>query len=570
MIATSPSAANGIPSNFDLPPIASPLPYVNNQSAVPFSQLLLNTPRPAPPTPQPAPPPPPPPSDKKSATSDQSGTGSQTPENGSQTSAQTDASGNTQQNAGPANTEPASTSAPSSTENTTEAQPPPGNVAQTKSTHTPGEASAAQTGASQRMVDQAAAARSTVNAPAAVAAVATVSTHADKSTKADAANHSKPTSHAADSHVADSPNTPQTDLTTQAAAQSTLLLPVAPTLSGETTVKGQTDGKAKTTAKSGTTNSGAAPPGKGARPSPPLENGGASTALLASAVTTSTDAINPAVAHASLADQSNAAVKNAAALASAPIQAGGIAAPILSAATAAMDTSVPDNAAAAVVQAVETVAASLPHAASTTTDAAATNVASAAQPAGTPGPTVNAANAPQTNSLPAAPTFANSFATNAADGSASDPLSAADRARFVQRVARAFQSVGDQGGQIRLRLSPPELGSLQLDITVKQGALTANIQADNSTAQQALLSSLPELRERLAQQDIRIEHFDVQLAGQSSGGLPQSPQGNSGFDQSGRQLATPRVASVPAGDAATNETTAIVSAVTNGALNVIV
>ena len=41
-----------------------------------------------------------------------------------------------------------------------------------------------------------------------------------------------------------------------------------------------------------------------------------------------------------------------------------------------------------------------------------------------------------------------------------------DRARFVQRVSRAFQSAHAREGQIQLRLSPPELGSLRISITV--------------------------------------------------------------------------------------------------------
>ena len=48
-----------------------------------------------------------------------------------------------------------------------------------------------------------------------------------------------------------------------------------------------------------------------------------------------------------------------------------------------------------------------------------------------------------------------------------------DRVRFVQRVARAFQGVSAQGGSLRLRLSPPELGSVKLDVTVRGGVLNA-------------------------------------------------------------------------------------------------
>lgn len=98
-----------------------------------------------------------------------------------------------------------------------------------------------------------------------------------------------------------------------------------------------------------------------------------------------------------------------------------------------------------------------------------------------------------------------------------------DRVRFVQRVARAFEAIGDRGGTVRLRLHPPELGSLRLELTVKGGAMTARVEADNPTARHVLLDNLPALRDRLAQQDIRVERFDVDLSGRSAGGSPQEP-----------------------------------------------
>jgi flagellar hook-length control protein FliK len=113
-------------------------------------------------------------------------------------------------------------------------------------------------------------------------------------------------------------------------------------------------------------------------------------------------------------------------------------------------------------------------------------------------------------------------------------VSVADRVRFVQRVARAFGSLGDQGGTIRLRLHPAELGALRLEVTVHNGAMTARLEAETQAAQGMLLENLPALRERLAEQNIRVERFDVDLMGQSSGGTAdganaqaQSEQGQS-------------------------------------------
>lgn len=95
-----------------------------------------------------------------------------------------------------------------------------------------------------------------------------------------------------------------------------------------------------------------------------------------------------------------------------------------------------------------------------------------------------------------------------------------DSARFVGRVARAFQIAQDRGGTIQLRLSPPELGALKLQVTIEQGVLSATIDAETDAARNALLDNLPALRAKLAEQDIRIDKFDVHV-GREGGDSPQ-------------------------------------------------
>ncbi len=99
----------------------------------------------------------------------------------------------------------------------------------------------------------------------------------------------------------------------------------------------------------------------------------------------------------------------------------------------------------------------------------------------------------------------------------------ADRVRFVQRVARAFETMGDRGGSVRLRLHPPELGSLRLEVTVRNGSMTARLEVESDSARTMLLDNLPALRDRLAQQHIKVARFDVELPDPSSGGSPERP-----------------------------------------------
>ena len=147
---------------------------------------------------------------------------------------------------------------------------------------------------------------------------------------------------------------------------------------------------------------------------------------------------------------------------------------------------------------------------------------------------------------PAAPQTA-AHNTSTAGGSTPAPtadtsLSQADRVRFVQRVEQAFQDLSDQGGTVRLRLSPPELGSLRLEINISNGEMTARVQAETPAARNVLLDNLPALRERLAQHDIKVQRFDVDLMDRSGGGTSNQSsqyQNPSGQNAGGAFVRTP-------------------------------
>jgi flagellar hook-length control protein FliK len=80
------------------------------------------------------------------------------------------------------------------------------------------------------------------------------------------------------------------------------------------------------------------------------------------------------------------------------------------------------------------------------------------------------------------------------------------------------QTAQDRGGLVQLRLSPPELGSLRLELTMQNGVMMAAVETETPAARQVLLDHLPALRERLAEQNIRIERFDVDVRQENSGG----------------------------------------------------
>ena len=111
--------------------------------------------------------------------------------------------------------------------------------------------------------------------------------------------------------------------------------------------------------------------------------------------------------------------------------------------------------------------------------------------------------------------FANRFEAAANERKSTDALNGVDRTRFVQRVARAFQRVGETEGEIRLRLSPPELGAVKLEVSLRDGAMVARMETETTTARNLLMDNLPQLKERLAEQNVRIETFEVEVRDQS-------------------------------------------------------
>jgi flagellar hook-length control protein FliK len=154
---------------------------------------------------------------------------------------------------------------------------------------------------------------------------------------------------------------------------------------------------------------------------------------------------------------------------------------------------------------------------------------------------------------------------------ASPDLPHVDAARFVGRVAKAVQTAQERGGLVQLRLSPPELGSLRLELSMQNGVMTAAVETETPAARQILLDHLPALRDRLAEQNIRVERFDVDVRQENSGGQAdprssqqerrqQQPQQPNSRHPAGRSAAT---------QAPTDDAPHALTRLTNSELNVL-
>jgi flagellar hook-length control protein FliK len=81
----------------------------------------------------------------------------------------------------------------------------------------------------------------------------------------------------------------------------------------------------------------------------------------------------------------------------------------------------------------------------------------------------------------------------------------------LQRVLKGLEQFDNGGGSVRLRLHPPELGSLQITLRVEAQQVSALVEVEHSAARDVLLSNLPQLQSRLAEQGLNVSQFDVQV-----------------------------------------------------------
>ena len=115
---------------------------------------------------------------------------------------------------------------------------------------------------------------------------------------------------------------------------------------------------------------------------------------------------------------------------------------------------------------------------------------------------------------------------------ATTPNANLDRIRLVQRVARSFQRIGPQGGQINMMLHPEELGSVRLNLKVNDRKLDATITTQSTAAMELLREHLPELRQRLSDFGMEIDRVEFEVASESEAQPDSSQnwqQGNQSF-----------------------------------------
>lgn len=82
----------------------------------------------------------------------------------------------------------------------------------------------------------------------------------------------------------------------------------------------------------------------------------------------------------------------------------------------------------------------------------------------------------------------------------------------IRQVGRQIVKAVHNGEQvIRMTLKPPELGSLKIEMAVKDNVVNLGVNMDNPVSKELLLTHIHELRETLGDQGIKLEKVDVQI-----------------------------------------------------------
>jgi flagellar hook-length control protein FliK len=89
--------------------------------------------------------------------------------------------------------------------------------------------------------------------------------------------------------------------------------------------------------------------------------------------------------------------------------------------------------------------------------------------------------------------------------------------RFVENnvdriVTHVKSDLTPNGGSMKIRLDPPRLGQLQIDITVDDGLLTASFRTTNDEATRLLSHSLSQLKSSLEQAGLNVDRIQVRQA----------------------------------------------------------
>jgi flagellar hook-length control protein FliK len=124
-----------------------------------------------------------------------------------------------------------------------------------------------------------------------------------------------------------------------------------------------------------------------------------------------------------------------------------------------------------------------------------------------------------TSSIESSP-VSRQHAAAAADGPQESPRQPVEPEQVVRQVTRFIKVMVDsKQSEVRLNLHPEHLGHIAVKLVVGDGAIRANLVAQDMAVKAALEANLDQLKTRLSEQGFQVEQVHVTVG--SDGGLPQ-------------------------------------------------
>lgn len=88
-----------------------------------------------------------------------------------------------------------------------------------------------------------------------------------------------------------------------------------------------------------------------------------------------------------------------------------------------------------------------------------------------------------------------------------------DTMEIIEQIARQVRiTVSAEATSMEMQLNPEHLGKIYLNITEKEGAVRAQIAAQNQTVKEALETQVAQLRQSLSQQGVKVDAIEVTVA----------------------------------------------------------
>ena len=114
------------------------------------------------------------------------------------------------------------------------------------------------------------------------------------------------------------------------------------------------------------------------------------------------------------------------------------------------------------------------------------------------------------NPLPVTETFDNAL-QEIKSNQVTLPKGTTERSIVSQMVQKFTISSGDNNSEIKMRLEPPSLGTVRMNVTTHGDTVKTTIVAENQAVKQIIENNLAQLKESFSGQGLKVESFQVMV-----------------------------------------------------------